>query len=113
MWYNFGSSKNLMETPVSVFNHGKHGDPHSRDTEGSAKETFGHLAGMCPSSIYRCFRMGNHRLKCVKHPFYSHFRAAQGAFPSVPWSRFPLKTPKSQRIRFKLAVFAKIAILPH
>ena len=53
------------------------------------KESFGQLAGMCPSSIYRCFRMGNHRLKCVKHPFYSHFRAAQGAFPSVPWSNQP------------------------
>ena len=44
---------------------------------------------MCPSSIYRYFRMGNHRLKCVKHPFYSHFRAAQGAFPSVQWLNQP------------------------
>ena len=42
-----------------------------------------------PSSIYRYFRMGNHRLKCVKHPFYSHFRAAQGAFPSVQWLNQP------------------------
>jgi hypothetical protein len=51
MWYNFGSSKNLMETPVSVFNHGTHRRPHSRDTEGSMKDTFGQLAEIRPSSM--------------------------------------------------------------
>jgi hypothetical protein len=40
-----------MGTPVAVFDHGKHGDPHSRDTEGSMKDTFGQLAEIRPSSM--------------------------------------------------------------
>jgi hypothetical protein len=37
------------------FNHGTHRRPHSRDTEGSAKETFGQLANIRPPSMWHTF----------------------------------------------------------
>ena len=36
-----------------VRHHGRHGSPHSRDTESSRKEAFGHTAGKRPRSICR------------------------------------------------------------
>jgi hypothetical protein len=38
-------------TPATVINHGTHKRPHSRDTEGSMKDTFGQLAEIRPSSM--------------------------------------------------------------
>ena len=55
----FGSSGNLVGTSVAVFNHGKHRRPHSRDTEGSMKETFGQLADVCPASMCQDFGIIN------------------------------------------------------
>ena len=40
-----------MGTPATVINHGTHRRPHSRDTEGSMKGTFGQLADLRPPSI--------------------------------------------------------------
>ena len=56
---NTGPSKNLVVTPVSVFNHGTHRRPHSRDTEGCMKETFGQLAEIRPSPGLVVFRQSN------------------------------------------------------
>ena len=48
----FGSSKNLVVTPVSVFNHGTHRNPRLRDPEDSVNETFGQLADIRPPSMW-------------------------------------------------------------
>ena len=57
---NLGSSKNLVETPATVFNHGTHRRPHSLDTEGSMKETFGQLADIRPLSMWQILVQSTH-----------------------------------------------------
>ena len=57
--HTFGSSKNLVGTPGTVINHGTHRRPHSRDTEGSTKETFGQLADIRQPPGLVVFRQSN------------------------------------------------------